>query len=801
MGTKKSFLMSTQRSQIIARELWELYRNVRLTLHQQEDANIATKSTLAQVPASLKATTVAEHDSTYESMQKSLAAVLIKPMPRIEIAAEANTNFKRQFCLRVLSDVDSSKKWRKHVPLDTRPHFCTFSECPSGPVRYKSKTEWMAHEVQVHRLVRTWNCNFKQCEDKFNAEEMLMNHWVDTHDMPPISSTSFSSLRDLVNSSRVAELDASLSFCKICQKELPNRASRLYSHIGRHLEDFALPILSQLDDRDGVSVTSEGSEDGSEDLDLKFMRGVEQYQSSQDGISNKRADMLPASLQADENKSPACSASEISGGQPNKITSAIPSKNTSGEASSIVQPQSRDREKFKCMVDGCIAGNFSNEFHLKSHNEFHLCSRNQWALGPYFCPQPGCRQSVSGFRDKLEFRRHRLEHGQEVPVAVCPYCPPESAYLASDVQNRENHLAIAHPREYAYLASTREGERLNGYPKLLNILARISSEEPVSATARSSDEISELIKQRANEETKIYRCWFAERDPLRYHECENITQSLFDLKYSHLPSSHSGVSIPREHMHKLSYRDIWGFLFTGRRAPAFDGQHENSSATNEYKAQTIDASAWEHNFITESPSIPPYAEIFNQWDDQIWFKRSLPPSAFFNFEVHNLYRETAEDNLGRLIDSYDALEADFNYFLEREDVISYRLVLKSDKRVSEKASSAPPISSLLNDAETSVWAEFLDTINAHSDHTSGFDSKTSLFDPNSPYPMMWGPREEATDIHRYFSEQATDMAILQPALENSPAIGFGKGVFSSAFTSGFPGPNGIVGGKSTIEAS
>ncbi|KAF3941004.1 hypothetical protein ABW19_dt0210519 [Dactylella cylindrospora] len=276
-------------SQIIARELWELYRNVKLTL--QPESLLHTEISQTQ-----KAETVVEHDSTYESMQKSLAASLIRPSPRrieialIDIASDFSSSscqlkdrpqvpsppegvelgpgatFKCQFCLQTVSDIDSSKKWRKHVLSDIRPYFCTFPGCSSSTVRYKSKIEWMTHEVQSHRLISSWNCNFTSCETKFGNESRLLDHLILEHDISNSSKTS--TIRDLLNTSRVAELDTTLSSCRICKKELPNRVSRLASHIGRHLEDFALPILSQLDDREQGSAGEEDSEGNSSSSEI-----------------------------------------------------------------------------------------------------------------------------------------------------------------------------------------------------------------------------------------------------------------------------------------------------------------------------------------------------------------------------------------------------------------------------------------------------------------------------------------------------------------------------------------------------
>ncbi|KAK6504452.1 hypothetical protein TWF506_002649 [Arthrobotrys conoides] len=279
-------------SDIIARELWELYRNVKATLYQKTTPNNTVDSPIVvddgiENAGTSRAKTVVEHDSTYESMQ-SLAASMIRPAPRrlgisfSDIASNfssssvqlkdrpqvplppegvhigQNDAFQCQFCLEMVSDIDTTGKWRKHILADIRPYFCTFTDCNESKVRYRSKKEWIAHEVNSHRLRTLWKCKFDACTEKdpiFHTEQKLLNHLIVEHNIT--SDFEKSAVRDLLNTSRIAELDESLSFCRICQKKLPNRASQLASHIGRHLEDFALPILSQLDDRVGGSDGSE----------------------------------------------------------------------------------------------------------------------------------------------------------------------------------------------------------------------------------------------------------------------------------------------------------------------------------------------------------------------------------------------------------------------------------------------------------------------------------------------------------------------------------------------------------------
>lgn len=124
----------------IGLELWELYRNVKATLHSKEapllvSVDVETRSS--------KPGTIGR-DSGYESMQTSLAATLMQPMHQpttkeldlIEVASDFSSNsirlddrlsvpsppqgvelgrdteFQCQFCLKKVQNIDNLKKWR-----------------------------------------------------------------------------------------------------------------------------------------------------------------------------------------------------------------------------------------------------------------------------------------------------------------------------------------------------------------------------------------------------------------------------------------------------------------------------------------------------------------------------------------------------------------------------------------------------------------------------------------------------------------------------------------------------------------
>ncbi|EGX49507.1 hypothetical protein AOL_s00078g540 [Orbilia oligospora ATCC 24927] len=182
------------------------------------------------------------------------------PPPPQGFSTEA---FRCQTCDTMVWGMDTPEKWRKHVLADIKPYICTFTNCKER-TGYKSKMEWMAHEVKSHRLITKWKCAFDPCKEKddaFDCEQKLMDHLIADHNIR-YDSHDFE-IQDLLNSSRNVGLDPNLSVCRMCQQKLPSLISHLASHIGRHLEDLTLSVLFQWDDSKHTDVPTEFDPDQS----------------------------------------------------------------------------------------------------------------------------------------------------------------------------------------------------------------------------------------------------------------------------------------------------------------------------------------------------------------------------------------------------------------------------------------------------------------------------------------------------------------------------------------------------------
>ncbi|KAF3911539.1 hypothetical protein ABW20_dc0109271 [Dactylellina cionopaga] len=76
--------------------------------------------------------------------------------------------------------------------------------------------------------------------------------------------------------------------------------------------------------------------------------------------------------------------------------------------------------------------------------------------------------------------------------------------------------------------------------------------------------------------------------------------------------------------------------------------------------------------------------------------------------------------------------------------------------------------SLLDDQETSAFADFLDKVGTGSDSAFIFDPKMALFDPKLPDPMMWGWQDENTTEYPYQPSTAAPAALTTTNMVTTP---------------------------------
>ncbi|KAK6359359.1 hypothetical protein TWF696_000520 [Orbilia brochopaga] len=76
--------------------------------------------------------------------------------------------------------------------------------------------------------------------------------------------------------------------------------------------------------------------------------------------------------------------------------------------------------------------------------------------------------------------------------------------------------------------------------------------------------------------------------------------------------------------------------------------------------------------------------------------------------------------------------------------------------------------SLLDDQESSAFADFLDKVGTGNDAAFIFDPKISLFDPKLPDPMMWGWHEDTTTEYPFQPSTTTPSALTTTNMVTTP---------------------------------
>ena len=109
-------------------------------------------------------------------------------------------------------------------------------------MRFATRSAWMQHEYTFHRQHFEWRCVDRTCP-AFLSESEFLAHLVDSH---KISNFKAPELLLIANDRRrlaPTYTDAKIE-CPICLHSVPNQRVKIGRHLGRHMEDIALPILS-----------------------------------------------------------------------------------------------------------------------------------------------------------------------------------------------------------------------------------------------------------------------------------------------------------------------------------------------------------------------------------------------------------------------------------------------------------------------------------------------------------------------------------------------------------------------------
>jgi hypothetical protein len=124
---------------------------------------------------------------------------------------------------------------RKHVLSDLQPYICTYPDCELHDHFFENENDWFHHESHTHRV--EWFCNTASHHSFVDMQEFL-DHMHTVHSEPLDQAQLLSLHRGFQRPS-----NAHSGTCTLCG----NHASRLKSHIARHLEQLALFAIPQTD--------------------------------------------------------------------------------------------------------------------------------------------------------------------------------------------------------------------------------------------------------------------------------------------------------------------------------------------------------------------------------------------------------------------------------------------------------------------------------------------------------------------------------------------------------------------------
>ncbi|RMZ90316.1 hypothetical protein DV736_g2448, partial [Chaetothyriales sp. CBS 134916] len=145
--------------------------------------------------------------------------------------------------------------WTKHVHEDIQPFTCTFPNCNEAK-SFKRKADWVRHENERHRRLESWKCNVQDCCHTCYRKDNFVQHLVREHKKAEPkgksrgsgSSKAQANLPDddiwrLVDScrheSQTKPQDEPCRFCgNVC-----NSWKKLSVHLGKHMEQIAMPVL------------------------------------------------------------------------------------------------------------------------------------------------------------------------------------------------------------------------------------------------------------------------------------------------------------------------------------------------------------------------------------------------------------------------------------------------------------------------------------------------------------------------------------------------------------------------------
>jgi hypothetical protein len=205
------------------------------------------------------------HEQQYalsEVSEGTVAAAHFPPGVPLPPVSRLPARFECPICFQVKT-FQKPSDWSKHVQEDVQPFTCTFPHC-NEPKSFKRKADWVRHENEKHRHLEWWTCAFPECNHTCYRRDNFVQHLVREHKMSEPKpkrtgkSPNAADVEAVPNSRREQEIERLWKMVEECKhnttqapQEEPCRFcgnicsdwGKLAVHLGKHLEQLALPVL------------------------------------------------------------------------------------------------------------------------------------------------------------------------------------------------------------------------------------------------------------------------------------------------------------------------------------------------------------------------------------------------------------------------------------------------------------------------------------------------------------------------------------------------------------------------------
>jgi hypothetical protein len=192
------------------------------------------------------------------------------PLPPV---SRLPARFECPICFEV-KEFQRPDDWHTHVLEDVRPFTCTFLSC-SEPKLFKRRADWVYHEVVRHRPHEWRACSYTDCNYKSFRRDKFADHLIRVHKMlmPSMRKTEASS-EEKSEIQREKDKERLWDMAKQCHEQTSQQEQCqfcgvvygnwrvLRAHLGKHVEQLALSVLEQANQRDDATLYTPGATGG-----------------------------------------------------------------------------------------------------------------------------------------------------------------------------------------------------------------------------------------------------------------------------------------------------------------------------------------------------------------------------------------------------------------------------------------------------------------------------------------------------------------------------------------------------------